>query len=195
MFTGIVKKVSKIKKTSLKNGSLFFEIERPESWDIGIGDSISINGVCSTVRRFEDDFFEVEYMPETIKKTTAGELKEGDLANLERSLKMSDLLDGHVVQGHVDTKGEIVEIKDADDSKIVKVKIPEEFMKLVAPKGSVTIDGISLTVVDTGSDWFTVSLVSYTIENTNMRQAKIGDGVNVETDVLAKYICNFLERK
>jgi riboflavin synthase len=195
MFTGIVKKVSKIKKVSLENGSLFFEVEKPKDWEIGMGDSISINGVCSTVRKIEGACFEVEYMPETIKKTTVGDLREGDLVNLEKSLKMSDLLDGHVVQGHVDTKGEIIEIKDIDESQIVSVRIPEEFMKFVAPKGSVSIDGISLTVVDTGNDWFTVSLVSYTIENTTMREAKVGDGVNIETDVLAKYICNFLDRK
>lgn len=194
MFTGIVKD-SKIKKKTLKNGSLFFEIEKPEGWEIKMGESISINGVCSTAIKIENDFFEVEHMPETIKKTTDEFLKEGDLVNLERSVKMSDLLDGHVVQGHVDTKGEIIEIKDVDDSKVVKVKIPEEFMKFVASEGSVSVDGISLTVADTGSDWFTVSLVSYTIENTNMKGAAEGDFVNIETDVLAKYICNFLERK
>lgn len=195
MFTGIVKKVSKIKKISFENGSLFFEVESPSDWEVGMGESISINGVCSTAIRIEDDFFEVEHMPETIKKTTDEFLKEGDLVNLEQSVKMSDLLDGHVVQGHVDTTGEIVEIQNVDDSKVVKVKIPEEFMKFVASKGSVSVDGISLTVADTGSDWFTVSLVSYTIENTNMKGAKEGDAVNIETDVLAKYICNFLERK
>lgn len=193
MFTGIVKD-SKIRNKTLRNGSLFFEIEKPEGWEIGMGDSISINGVCSTAIKIKDDSFEVEHMPETIQKTTDNDLKKGDLVNLEQSVKMSDLLDGHVVQGHVDTTGDIVEIKDVDDSKVVKVKIPQEFMKFVAPKGSVSIDGISLTVVDTGFDWFTVSLVSYTIENTNMREASVGDPVNVETDVLAKYICNFLER-
>lgn len=194
MFTGIVKKVSEVKKISSKEGSLFAKIRKPKEWKLKEGDSISINGVCSTVVRLTDDIFEVEWMPETIDKTTVGDFKKGTIVNLERSLKINDLLDGHMVQGHVDTKGKIIEKKKVQDSEVVKVKVLEEFMKFIAPKGSVSINGISLTVVDVGNSWFSVSLVSYTIENTNMRVINVGDEVNIETDVLAKYIYNFYKK-
>jgi riboflavin synthase len=139
--------------------------------------------------------FEVEYMPETLVKTTVGSYKKGVVVNLERSLKMSDLLDGHIVQGHVDCVGKIVNVKAAGESKVMKISVPVKFKKFIAPKGSVAIDGISLTVVDTGKDWLAVSLVSYTLENTNLRILKIGDKVNIETDVLAKYVYNILNTK
>lgn len=191
MFTGIIKKISKVEKVSLKKGSLFVEVKKPSGWKIKEGESISINGVCSTARKINSRIFEVEYMPETIKKTTVGSFEKGTIVNLEKSLKMDDLLDGHMVQGHIDTRGKIVEKKKVQESEIVKVRVPKKFMVFIAPKGSVSIDGISLTVVDTGKDWFTVSLVSYTIDNTNMHALVDGDEVNIETDVLAKYIYNF----
>ncbi|MDD3498073.1 MAG: riboflavin synthase [Candidatus Moranbacteria bacterium] len=195
MFTGIIKKVSIVEEVSFKKGSLFVEVKKPSGWKIWEGGSISINGVCSTVRRFDSKIFEVEYMPETIKKTTVGGFKKGTVVNLEKSLKMNDLLDGHLVQGHIDARGEIIEKKKVKESEIVKVRVLKKFMVFIAPKGSVSIDGISLTVVDAGADWFTVSLVSYTIENTNMHALKVGDEVNVETDVLAKYLYNFYKQR
>jgi riboflavin synthase len=191
MFTGIIKKISKVEKVSLKKGSLFVEIKKPISWKIKEGESISVNGVCSTARKINAKIFEVEYMPETIEKTTVGDFKKGVVVNLEKSLGMGDLLDGHMVQGHIDTRGKVLGIKKVEKSEIVKIQVPKEFMKFIAPKGSVSIDGISLTVVDTGTNWFTVSLVSYTIENTNMQNYKKDLEVNIETDVLAKYIYNF----
>ena len=195
MFTGIIKKISKVEKVSLRKGSLFVEIKKPAGWKIKNGESISINGVCSTVRKLNSRIFEVEYMPETIKKTTVGEFKKGLIVNLEKSLGINDLLDGHMVQGHIDTRGKIIEKKKVKESEIVKVQVPKKFMVYIAPKGSVSTDGISLTVVDTGANWFTVSLVSYTIKNTNMHVLNIGDKVNIETDVLAKYIYNFYKRR
>ena len=129
MFTGIIKKITKVKKVSSRKGSLFVEIKKPSGWKIIKGQSISINGVCSTVRKIDSQNFEVEYMPETIDKTTVGNFKKDTLVNLEKSLKLNDLLDGHMVQGHIDTRGEILEIKEVEESKVVKVKIPKKFMK------------------------------------------------------------------
>ncbi|HRY82757.1 MAG TPA: riboflavin synthase [Candidatus Moranbacteria bacterium] len=192
MFTGIIRKLSTVEKVAFKKGSLFLEISRPKSWKIWEGESISINGICSTIKRVNTKIFEVEYMPETIKKTTAGEWKKGTEVNLEKSLKMNDLLDGHIVQGHIDTRGKIINIKKDKESKVMKIQIPQKFMRLVADKGSVSVDGISLTVVDTGYDWFSISLVSYTLENTNLGKIKIGEEVNIETDVLAKYLDKLL---
>jgi riboflavin synthase len=195
MFTGIIKKVSKVENVSWRKGSLFVEIGKPKGWKIKLGESISINGVCSTVKKISKDKFTVEYMPETVKKTTVGDYTKGVEVNLEKSMKLMDLLDGHLVQGHVDTRGKIIDIKKVKESKVMKYRVPTKFMKLIAPKGSVAIDGISLTVVDTGKDWFTVSLVSYTLENTNFGNTKKGANVNIETDVFAKYVYNILKHK
>jgi riboflavin synthase len=194
MFTGIIKKVSKVSKISTQKGSLFVVIKIPKGWKVWAGESIAINGVCSTVKKLDKKNFTVEYMPETIKKTTVGNFKKGTLANLEKSLKFNDLVDGHLVQGHVDTTGKIIEIKKAKESKILKIKIPKDFIKFIAEKGSVAVDGISLTVVDTGNNWFTISLVSYTLENTNLDNIAVGDEVNIETDVLAKYVNKLISK-
>lgn len=195
MFTGIIKKLSSVEKTYLKKGSLFVVIKKPAGWKIFLGESISVNGVCSTVKKISRRDFEVEYMPETIKKTTVGNFKSGTEVNLEKSLKMDDLLDGHLVQGHIDTRGKIIRIKKDKESKVMKIQVPLKFMRLIAEKGSVSIDGISLTVVDTGKSWLTVSLVSYTLENTNLGKIKVGEEVNIETDVIAKYLDKLLRMR
>jgi riboflavin synthase len=195
MFTGIIKRISKVANVSEKKGSIFISIFIPRGWKVKNGDSISINGVCSTIQKTGKKIFEVEYMPETINKTTVGFFKKCTEINLEKSLAMSDLLDGHIVQGHIDTRGKIVGIKKARESKIIKIKIPVKFMKFVAKKGSVSVDGISLTVVDAGKDWFSVSLVSYTLKNTNLGNMKLGENVNIETDILAKYLDKLLKSK
>src|SRR3989339_716412 len=216
MFTGIVKKVSKVEKKTWQRGSLFVEIKIPKGWKIKIGESISVNGVCSTVKKVCKNSFTVEYMPETIEKTTVGSFRKGQDINLERSLCVGDLMHGHIVQGHVDCVGKIIEIKKVKESLVIKIKVPKEFMKFMAPKGSVSVDGISLTIVDSKKDWlvphhnfsknknsknnarkfgagFTVSLVSHTLENTNLGKIKVGEKVNIETDAIAKYIFNILK--
>lgn len=194
MFTGIIKKLSVIEKISRQGRSLFVFIKIPKGWKVWKGESMSINGVCSTVKNFNKTGFEVEYMPETIKKTTVSNFQKGTLINLEKSLKINDLLDGHLVQGHVDFKANILSLKSKGRSKILKISVPIKFMKFIAEKGSVAVDGISLTVVDTGADWFTVSLVSYTLENTNLGKIKTGEYVNIETDIIAKYLNKLISK-
>lgn len=193
MFTGIIKKVSKVEKVSWQRGSLFVEIKIPRGWKIKLGESISINGVCSTIKKVSKYNFTVEWMPETVKKTTVGDFRKGTEANLERSLRVGDLMDGHIVQGHVDCVGKIIEIKKVKQSVVMKIQVPKEFMRFLAPKGSVSVDGISLTIVESEKDWFSVSLVSYTLENTNLGKIKVGEKVNIETDAIAKYIFNILK--
>lgn len=195
MFTGIVRKLSAVEKISKTKNSLFVFIRTPKGWKIIKGDSISVNGVCSTVRAADRHNFEVEYMPETIKKSSAGSFKKGTVVNLEKSLRVNDLLDGHLVMGHVDTVGMVKEIKKVKQSVVLKISIPIKFMKFIAEKGSVAIDGISLTVVETGKNWFTVSLVSYTLENTKLGTIKIGEEVNIETDILAKYLNKLIVKR
>lgn len=194
MFTGIIKKTSTILDVYPQNESLLASIKRDKYLSLELGQSISINGVCSTVKSFDKNSFLVEWMPETIKKTTVSYFKKETIVNLETSMNLTTLIDGHIVQGHVDTVGKVMDIKPLPDSKVIKIKLPTKFMKLIADKGSIAIDGISLTVVDTGNDWFTVSLVSYTIAHTNFLNTKKGDLVNIETDILAKYLQKLMKK-
>ncbi|PIV83571.1 MAG: riboflavin synthase [Candidatus Moranbacteria bacterium CG_4_10_14_3_um_filter_44_15] len=193
MFTGIIKRVSKVFKVCKEKGNLFVEIEIPSGWKIKTGESISVNGVCSTVKNVGEKSFTVEYMPETMKKATVGDFKKGTEVNLERSLRVGDLMDGHIVQGHVDCVGKITEIKRVKQSKVIKIKAPKAFMKFFPSKGSVSVDGISLTIVDSKKDWFTVSLVSYTLENTNLGKIRVRGKVNIEVDIIAKYLEKLLK--
>ncbi len=195
MFTGIIKKLSKVEKASWQKGGLFVEMKIPKGWKIKIGESISVNGVCSTVKKTGGNSFTVEYMPETVKKTTVDDFRKGASVNLERSLRVGDLMDGHIVQGHVDCVGKILEIKKVEQSKVMKIKVPKVFMKFLAPKGSVAVDGISLTIVGSKKDWLTVSLVSYTLENTNLGEIKVGEKVNIEVDAIAKYLERLLRNR
>jgi riboflavin synthase len=193
MFTGIIRKVSKVQKKSWQKGSLFVEIKIPKGWKVKSGESISVNGVCSTVKKVSKNNFIVEYMPETISKTTVSAYEKNTEVNLERSLRLGDLMDGHIVQGHVDCVGKIVGVDKVKSSKIIKISIPKEFTQFLAPKGSVSVDGISLTIVDSKKGWFSVSLVSYTLENTNLGKIKVGKKVNIEVDALAKYLERLLK--
>jgi len=193
MFTGIIKRGSKGFKVCKEKGNLFVEIEIPSGWKIKTGESISVNGVCSTVKNVGEKSFTVEYMPETMKKATVGDFKKGTEVNLERSLRVGDLMDGHIVQGHVDCVGKITEIKRVKQSKVIKIKAPKAFMKFFPSKGSVSVDGISLTIVDSKKDWFTVSLVSYTLENTNLGKIRVRGKVNIEVDIIAKYLEKLLK--
>ena len=193
MFSGIIQKTAIIDNVSSQNDSLFIYIQLPKGWKLKQGESIAINGVCSTVKSMNKKVFVVEYMPETIKKTTVGKLKKGDNMNLEKSLKLNDVVHGHIVQGHIDTQGEIIDIKKVKKSKIIKIKMPKKFMRFITAKGSIAVDGVSLTVVDTGKNRFSVSLVSYTLENTILGKKKEGDCVNIETDMIAKYLDTLLQ--
>ncbi len=195
MFTGIIKNISKVNDASYKGGSFFVLIKKPPKWKIKKGESISINGVCSTVRNANKNNFEVEYMPETLKRTTAGDFRNGTKVNLERSLSMGDFLGGHFVQGHIDGVGKVLKVYKAGKSQILRICVPKKLMKFIAEKGSIAVDGVSLTVVETGKNWFSVSLVSYTLENTNLGGLKAGDKVNIETDMLAKHLERLLKLK
>lgn len=195
MFTGIIKKLSEVQKVSRKKGSLFAEVKTPKGWKIKLGESISINGVCSTAVKISKNNFAVEWMPETVKKTTVGDYQDGAKVNLERSLRLGDLVDGHIVQGHVDCVGKIVGIDSVKNSKVIKIQVPKAYAKFLAPKGSVSVDGISLTIVKQKKNWFSVSLVSYTLEKTNLGKIRAGEKVNIETDALAKYINQILSTK
>ena len=193
MFIGIIKSNAKVRNVLPEGGSLYVWIDTPAKWKIKAGDSISVDGICSTVKRLRDNSFVVEYMPETLKKTTAGFFEKGTIVNLESALRANDRLDGHLVQGHVDATGDINDFKKIGNSVILKVGFPKQYRKFIAEKGSIAINGVSLTVVAVGSGWFTVSLVSYTLKHTNLQNLKKGDKVNVEVDVIARYMDTLLK--
>jgi riboflavin synthase len=199
MFTGIIAAVGTVSSVSRGRGrnNLRVSIGRPRGWSIAPGDSININGVCSTVSRLTAKTFDVEYMPETLKITTVPMLTKGARVNLERSLKVSDRLDGHFVQGHVDTTGTVLSVARADtnDAAVVKIAFPQRYKKFIAKKGSVCVNGVSLTVVETGAHWFSVSLVSYTLNHTTMQNLAKNDKVNIEIDMLARYLEALLAKK
>ncbi|MDO8664810.1 MAG: riboflavin synthase [Candidatus Liptonbacteria bacterium] len=193
MFTGIIKSLGKVRDVSASGKNVYVWVDKPAKWKINAGDSVSVDGICSTVKRLRGNSFEVEYMPETLKKTTAKFFEKGIYVNLEPSLRANDRLDGHLVQGHVDTTGDIQKIKKIGNSVILKISFPKQYRKFIADKGSISINGVSLTVVAVGNSWLTVSLVSYTLRHTNLQNLKKGDRVNIEVDVLARYLDTLLK--
>jgi riboflavin synthase len=192
MFTGIIKKTAKVKDAKTSKNGMFLEIENKlEKVKLGLpaqaGESISVNGVCSTIKKI-GKIIQFEYMPESLKLSNLGSLKKNDLVNLEQSMRMGDRLDGHIILGHIDGKGKIISIKKEGNSKAFEIKLSsKQFGKLLVYKGSVAIEGISLTVAKIVGQNFLVKILPYTLEHTNLKFKKVGDAVNLEFDILAKY--------
>lgn len=188
MFTGIIRAVSPILSLSMKNENRVARISTPEKWKLELGQSIAIDGVCSTVTKLDDTSFEVYWMPETLLKTTTGSLVEGQSVNLERSLTLQDFVDGHLVQGHVDTRGTVSDIsKTTDGGTRITVEVPPTLKKFIAEKGSISVNGVSLTVAAESKNTFTVALIPYTLEHTTLGILKNGSPVNIEVDMMARY--------
>lgn len=194
MFSGIVEKTGIIKKIENREGKIYFTIVVKNFLrDVKIGSSISCDGVCLTVVKKTKDNFDVELMPETLNITKFADSKIGDLINLEKSLKVSDRLDGHFVMGHIDGVGTIKKIiKDGEYTNLI-IKIPRQLIKYLAYKGSASINGVSLTVSGVGKLWFKVSLITHTLKITNLSKLKTGDKVNIEIDMLSRYLKNLLD--
>jgi len=195
MFTGLVEELGEIKTVKRLGNSLKLSIKAKTILsDIKLGDSIAVNGTCLTVVSFGDNYFEVDVMPETFSKTNLKFLKSGDKVNLERTLRPSDRFGGHIVQGHIDEVGFILEIKPYEIANLVKIKASQEFLNYLVSKGSIAVDGVSLTIVEVFNDSFTVSLIPHTFKHTTLGFKKVGDPVNLEADILAKYVFNFLKK-
>jgi riboflavin synthase len=194
MFSGLIKKIG----TVIQN--------KPPLLIINVnglnpvhGDSISINGTCLTLvkkKKLKKNlslYFELSN--ETYAKTTLKNLRPGSFVNIEPALGLSDALGGHIVQGHVDNVGHVDNIIVQKDMKTIWFRAPKSLMDFIVSKGSITVDGVSLTVVDIKKNKFSVALIPYTLQHTTLKSLKVGDGVNLETDVLAKYISNYLKNK
>ena len=189
MFTGIVEEVGVVAKIS-DNGMTVQASKVLE--DVKLGDSIAVNGTCLTAVSFTKGEFSVDLSPETMRRTSLGKLSEGSLVNLERALLASDRMGGHIVQGHVDGTGRIMSTKTDGDSIIFRVRIPKRLNKYIVEKGFIAVDGISLTVVQRGASSFTLAVIPFTLKNTNLARLLVGDQVNLEADILAKYIESLL---
>ncbi|HEY7495436.1 MAG TPA: riboflavin synthase [Candidatus Tectomicrobia bacterium] len=189
MFSGIVEETGILEHIAQRPGGTTLTIRAQHVLaDTKIGDSIAVNGACLTVIRHDVTTFDVEMAPETLRKTSLGQLHQGELVNLERSLTAHGRIGGHVVQGHVDATGEVVDLQPDGEGVMATFRAPEALMKYVVSKGYIAVDGMSLTVVDTGPDWFTISLISHTREVTVAGHYAPGRLVNLEVDILGKYV-------
>ncbi len=193
MFTGIIKEIGTVQNIkSLNGGGLQFDIKCSFAGTCHIDESISINGACHTVTAFNDETFTVQSVEETLRKTTMGSLTEGSIVNLERSLTLQTGIEGHLVQGHVDSTGTIVKIEKEETGRLITIEFPKEFENMIVGRGSITVEGISLTIAREEKNQFTVAIIPYTWEHTNLKDKKEGDEVNLEFDVIGKYVVKYL---
>ena len=191
MFTGIVEEVGVV--ADLRGHRLGIQA-REVMGDLKLGDSIAVNGACLTVVAMNEGAFSVDLSPETLRRTSFTNLGEGDVVNLERPLAVTARLGGHIVQGHIDGTGQITSCTPEEDFVVLRVRSPKKLMPYIVEKGFIAVDGISLTVVQRGALFFSVSVIPYTLQHTNLRGKTPGDRVNLEADILAKYVESLLSR-
>lgn len=188
MFTGIVKEKGKVLKTLKKSGKIYLTIGAKDILKRKkIGQSISVNGICLTIKKIESKKVLFEIMEETFDVTNLKNIKKGDYVNLEPALLLGESIDGHLVQGHVDCTGKVLKIQKEKSQKTLQISFPEKHSKLLVTKGSIAINGVSLTISSLKKDFFEVCLVSHTLKTTNLSELKKNDIVNIEFDIIAKY--------
>lgn len=195
MFTGIIKQLGEIHKVEMKKEAAHISIASPVSSKLIEGASIAVNGVCLTVLANTKQTATFQLMKETLKRTNLGQLQVGDVVNLEQPLTARQPIDGHFVLGHVDGEATTTNIKTVNEDKIFTFKPPKNLLLYLIPKGSVALDGVSLTVVNVSSNTFTVSMMPYTLEHTLFGQVKKDYQANIEVDVLGKYVVRLMQQK
>ncbi len=189
MFTGIIEEMGHIE--SIGDGRLLIAAHKVLE-EIQLGDSIAVNGICLTVTSFKSDVFSVDVMPETLRRTSLAALRKGSAVNLERALTLSDRLGGHIVSGHIDGVGRILSFQTEGNAILLQVAAAPELLHYILEKGSVALDGISLTVVSVTEQDFTVSLIPHTRKVTTLGEKRAGDLINIENDLIGKYVERFL---
>jgi len=193
MFTGIVEEVGIIKKITDKASGVQIDISANKIMeDIDIGDSIAVNGVCLTVIKHLKNSFSLDLVSETLQKSNLGDLQIGNTVNLERALRANGRFGGHIVQGHVETLGVILEKQDQDDGALLSIGLDPEWMRFCIAKGSIAIDGISLTIAKIEANIIQIALIPHTLENTTLGNKGKSDTLNIETDIIGKYVTNLL---
>jgi riboflavin synthase len=194
MFTGLIEEIGSITSITDSGDGAVVEISAHTVLDdVSHGDSIAISGVCLTVIDSTASSFRADVMKETLLHSAAGSWKPGTKINLERAARVGDRLGGHIVQGHVDATATVLEVKPGDQWSVIRISLRDDIAPLVAHKGSITVDGVSLTVSAVGKDWAEVSLIPETLTATTLGEAAVGDVVNVETDVLARHVLRLRE--
>lgn len=188
MFSGIIRAKVGANKIEKTGNSMRFEFTAPKGFGVNLGDSVSVDGICSTVEKKAGNKFSFYYMPETLSKTTLAQIANSHEFNLERCLTLQSLIGGHLVSGHIDTVAKLKSIATDDDAKLMEFVIEPKFTKYIIYKGSIAVNGVSLTVVSANKNSFRVSLIPYTLTHTNLGLLKIGDKVNIELDLIAKYL-------
>lgn len=192
MFTGIIETLGQIKRLTAEGENLHIEIAAPLAQELKIDQSVAHNGVCLTVVEIKDNAYVVTAIKETLNKSNLRSLTEGSWVNLERAMKLGDRLDGHIVQGHVDTVATCSKIVDAQGSWMFTFEYQGTEFSTVE-KGSITVNGVSLTVVDSKRNSFSVAIIPYTFENTNFKAIEVGSAVNLEFDIIGKYVKNLMK--
>ena len=193
MFTGIIEDLATVEKIEQEGSNFHFTFRSKFTDELKIDQSVAHNGCCLTVVAIEGDSYTITAIEETMKRTNLGRLKVGDKVNVERCMQMGGRLDGHIVQGHVDTTAECVEINEMDGSTEFVFKYNYE--EVTVPKGSITVNGVSLTVVQSEKGLFSVHIIPYTIEHTNFHEFKVGSVVNIEFDIIGKYVKRILDQQ
>lgn len=194
MFTGIVEQVGTVTALSDTDGGMRLTIAASGLGELPIGASLAVNGVCLTAVDTGMDSVDLDVIPETLQRTNLGYLETDSTVNLERPMPAAGRFDGHIVQGHVDGIGTIAEIEEVDGGVTFTVEIDERLGRYLVEKGSITVDGVSLTVAGVGEETFTIALIPHTLDITTLGLRKVGDLVNLEVDVLAKYVERLLDR-
>lgn len=188
MFTGLIEDIGTVKTVDTADDGARLRIETRLAAEVATGDSVAVNGVCLTATAVDANSFETEAMNQTLTVTALGALNSGDSVNLELAMKASDRLGGHIVQGHADGIGTVASIEDDGFARRLRVDLGPKLIRYVVEKGSITLNGVSLTVADLGDSWAVVSLIPETLERTTLGEAEVGDRLNVECDVVAKYV-------
>ncbi|MFA9190601.1 riboflavin synthase [Flavobacterium sp. FZUC8N2.13] len=188
MFTGIIETLGTIQELKKEKDNIHITIDAAITTELKIDQSVAHNGICLTVVAIKDTSYTVTAIDETIKKTNLGEWREGDLVNLERAMKLGDRLDGHIVQGHVDQTGTCISIQETNGSWLYTFEYDAKLSNITIEKGSITVNGVSLTVVNSKKNQFSVAIIPYTHEHTNFKDFKVGSKINLEFDVIGKYV-------
>lgn len=194
MFTGIIESIGKVEKIEKQGTNINISLSSPFTQELKIDQSVAHNGCCLTVIEIKDNLYTVSAIQETLEKTNLGSWEVGSMVNLERCVQIGGRLDGHIVQGHIDQIGVIESIENKDGSHIITISYKENSTYTTVPQGSITVNGISLTVAKSTENSFSVAIIPYTWEHTNFQFLKIGDIVNLEFDILGKYIAKLLNK-
>lgn len=195
MFTGIIEDLGKVVHIEDRDNGRKLTFSSKFASELTTDDSVAINGVCQTVIACDDSSFTTQVIEETLRKTNYGDVCVGDKMNLERSLTLAQRLDGHVVQGHVDTVGDVLEVIEEDSGWLYRIGFPAEFADYIVGRGSIALNGISLTVAREEQLSFTVAIIPFTYEHTNMHALLVGSKVNLEFDILGKYVLRYLKNR